>query len=61
MTLKDKINRVRNLSNQSQQLIELKKKVAQDFDRGLLTHQRLDRYLKQREKILAEVRQHVKT
>jgi hypothetical protein len=52
MTIKNEIKRVRELSDQAQQLIELKRKVAEDFDKGLLTHQRLDLYTRERERIL---------
>jgi hypothetical protein len=55
MTIKDEINRIRNLSYQSQQLIKLKKRVAEDFDKGIPTHQRLDMCLKEREQILKSV------
>ncbi|MGD8333087.1 MAG: hypothetical protein PVH74_07805 [Desulfobacterales bacterium] len=55
MTIKDEINRIRNLSYQSQQLIKLKKRVAEDFDKGIPTHQRLDMCLKEREQILKGV------
>jgi hypothetical protein len=61
MTLKDEINRIRNLSNQSQQLIQLKKKVAEDFDRGILTHERLDLYMQERDQILQGVKREIKT
>ena len=61
MTIKDEINRVRNLSSQAQQLIKLKKKVADDFDRGILTHERLDMYMQEREKILSGVKYEIKT
>jgi hypothetical protein len=61
MTIKDEIKRVRNLSNQSQQLIKLKKKVAEDFDKGILTYERLDMYMNEREKILKSVKFEIKT
>jgi hypothetical protein len=61
MTIKDEIKRIRNLSNQTQQLILLKKKVAEDFDKGILTHERLDLYMKEREKILKSVKLEIKT
>jgi hypothetical protein len=61
MTIKDEIRRVRNLSNQTQQLIKLKKKVAEDFDKGILTRERLDMYMKEREKILKSVKLELKT
>jgi hypothetical protein len=56
MTIKDEIKRVRDLSNRAQQLMALKKKVAEDFDHGILTHERLDMYLEEREKILKGVK-----
>lgn len=55
MSLRDEINRVRDLSDKAQQLIRLKRKVADDFDKGLLTHERLDMYIKEREKIMQGV------
>jgi hypothetical protein len=61
MTIKDEIDRIRNLSNQSQELIKLKKRVVEDFDRGILTHQRLDMYLKERELILKGVKLAIKS
>lgn len=61
MTIKDEINRIRNLSYQSQQLIKLKKRVAEDFDKGILTHHRLDMYLKEREQILKGVTLEIKS
>jgi hypothetical protein len=56
----DEVKRIRELSNQAQQLIELKKKVAEDFDKGYLTHERLDLYLKEREQILMDVKLDIK-
>jgi hypothetical protein len=35
--------------------------VAEDFDKGILTHERLDIYLKEREKILKSVKLKIKT
>jgi hypothetical protein len=61
MTIKDEIKRIRNLSNQTQQLIMLKKKLAEDFDKGILTHERLDIYIKKREEILKSVKFEIKT
>jgi hypothetical protein len=55
MSIRDEIERVRNLSTKAQQLNALKKKVAEDFDRGILTHQRLDMYNQERENILKGV------
>lgn len=55
MTIKEEVQRFRELSNQAQQLIAFKKKVAEDFDRGILTHDRLDRYTEEREKILSGI------
>jgi hypothetical protein len=55
MKIKNEIKRIRDLSDQAQQLIALKKKVAEDFDKGFLTHQRLDLYTRERERILKEV------
>jgi hypothetical protein len=61
MTIKDEIKRIRDLSAQAQQLLRLKKKVAEDFDKGILTHERLDMYMKEREKILKNVKLDIKT
>ena len=61
MTIKDEIKRIRNLSNQTQQLIMHKKKLAEDFDKGILTHERLDIYIKKREEILKSVKFEIKT
>jgi hypothetical protein len=36
MAIKDQMKRVRDLSDQAQQLLKLKKKVAEDFDKGIL-------------------------
>jgi hypothetical protein len=60
MTTKNEIKRVRDLSGQAQQLIALKKKVAEDFDKGFLTHERLGLFTKEREGILKEVGHTVK-
>jgi hypothetical protein len=60
MTLKDEIKRVRGLSDQARRLNDLKRKVAEDFDKGLLDHPRLDMYLQEREKILQGVRPNIK-
>jgi hypothetical protein len=43
------------LSDKAQQLIELKRKVAEDFDKGILTHERLDLYTRERDSILKAV------
>lgn len=53
--IRDELNRIRRLSGQAQQLIALKNRVASDFDKGYLTHERLDIYLKEREAILQNV------
>ena len=45
----------------SNPLIKLKKKVADDFDRGILKHERLDMYMQEREKILSGVKYEIKT
>ena len=55
MSIRDEINRVRDLSDKAQQLIRLKQKVADDFDKGILTHERLDMYIKERETIMQGV------
>jgi hypothetical protein len=60
MTLKDEIKRIRGLSSQAQQLLKLKNKVAVDFDKGILTHERLDIYLREREDILKDVTLNIK-
>jgi hypothetical protein len=60
MTLKDEIKRIRDLSGQAQQLLKLKNKVAEDFDKGILTHERLDMYLREREDILKDVTLNIK-
>jgi hypothetical protein len=39
----------------------LKKKVAEEFDQGTLTHERLDMYLKEREKILKNAKLTIKS
>jgi hypothetical protein len=61
MTIKDEIKRIRDLSDQAQQLLKLKKKVADDFDKGILTHERLDLYVSERERILKDVKLNIKS
>lgn len=46
MAIKDNIKNMRNLANHARQLNALKKKVAEDFAKGILTHERLDLYIK---------------
>jgi hypothetical protein len=60
MTIKDEIKRIRDLSDQAQRLMKLKRKVADDFDKGTLTHERLDMYIKERERILKEVKLNIR-
>jgi hypothetical protein len=60
MSIRDEIERIRDLSDKAQQLNALKKKVAEDFDRGILTHQRLDMYNNERENILKGVISNIK-
>jgi hypothetical protein len=55
MTIRNEIKRIRDLSDKAQQLIELKRKVAEDFDKGILTHERLDLYTRERDSILKAV------
>ena len=61
MTIRDGIKRIRDLSDQAQRLLKLKKKVADDFDKGILTHARLDMYLRERERILNDVKLNIRT
>lgn len=60
VTLKDEIKRIRDLSDKAQQLLKLKKLVAEDFDKGILTRERLALYSKEREKILKDLKLNIK-
>jgi hypothetical protein len=55
MPLKDELKRIRKLSDQAQKLNALKKKLAEEFDKGTLNHDRLGMYMKERDKILKDI------
>jgi hypothetical protein len=61
MTIEDEIARIRNLSNQAHEINRHKRKVAEDFEKGILTHERLDEYTKEREQLLMNVRFNIKS